>query len=56
MKAIETALSLTQSYKLAIERLEKMLGNEFKSAVNVMQNSSDHIIVCGLGKSGVVGR
>ena len=28
MKAIETALSLTQSYKLAIERLEKMLGEE----------------------------
>ena len=56
MKAIETALSLTQSYKLAIERLEKMLGKEFKSAVNVMQNSSEHIIVCGMGKSGLVGR
>ena len=56
MKAIETALSLTQSYKLAIERLEKMLGKEFKSAVNVMQKTSEHIIVCGMGKSGLVGR
>lgn len=56
MKAIETALSLTQSYKLAIERLEKMLGDDFKSAVNVMQNTSEHIIVCGMGKSGLVGR
>ena len=56
MKAIETALSLTQSYKLAIERLEKMLGEEFKSAVNVMQKTSEHIIVCGMGKSGLVGR
>ena len=27
MKAIETALSLTQAYKLGIERFEKMLGN-----------------------------
>ena len=29
MKAIETALSLTQAYKLGIERFEKMLGDEF---------------------------
>ena len=33
MKAIETALSLTQAYKLGIERIETMLGNEFSKAV-----------------------
>ena len=33
MKAIETALSLTQAYKSGIERFEKMLGNEFAKAV-----------------------
>ena len=33
MKAIETALSLTQAYKLGIERFEKMLGNELAKAV-----------------------
>ena len=56
MKAIETALSLTQAYKLGIERFEKMLGNEFAKAVETMNNSFTHIIVCGMGKSGLVGR
>ena len=56
MKAIHTALSLTKAYKLAIERLEKMLGNEFTSAVDLMNNASGHIVVCGMGKSGLVGR
>ena len=56
MKAIETALSLTQAYKLGIERFEKMLGNEFAKAVDSMNNTSTHIIVCGMGKSGLVGR
>jgi len=56
MKAIETALSLTQAYKLGIERFEKMLGVEFSKAVEFMNNTSAHIIICGMGKSGLVGR
>ena len=56
MKAIHTALILTKAYKLAIERLEKMLGDEFISAIDLMNNASGHIIVCGMGKSGLVGR
>ena len=56
MKAIETALSLTQAYKLGIERFEKMLGDEFAKAVDSMNNTSTHIIICGMGKSGLVGR
>ena len=56
MKAIETALTLTKAYKLAIERFEKMLGQGFVSAVTAMNETSEHIIVCGMGKSGLVGR
>ncbi len=56
MKAIETALSLTKAYKSGIERFEKMLGNEFAKAVEFMNNTSTHIIVCGMGKSGLIGR
>ena len=56
MKAIETALSLTQAYKLGIERFETMLGDEFAKAVEYMNNTSTHIIICGMGKSGLVGR
>ena len=56
MKAIETALSLTQAYKLGIERFENMLGDEFSKAVKLMGKSSAHIIISGMGKSGLVGR
>ena len=56
MKAIETALSLTQAYKLGIERFENMLGGAFSEAVKIMSKSSAHIIICGMGKSGLVGR
>ena len=56
MKATETALSLTQAYKLGIERFENMLGDDFAKAVKVMSKSSAHIIICGMGKSGLVGR
>ena len=56
MKAIETALSLTQAYKLGIERFEKMLGGEFSKAIELMNKTNEHIIICGMGKSGLVGR
>ena len=56
MKAIETALSLTQAYKLGIERFEKMLGAEFSKAIELMNKTNEHIIICGMGKSGLVGR
>ena len=56
MNAIETALSLTKAYKLAIKRFEKMLGDDFIAASDLMHKASGHIIVCGMGKSGLVGR
>ena len=56
MNAIHTALSLTKAYKLAIERLEKMFGDDFISAVDIIHNAFGHVIVCGMGKSGLVGR
>ena len=39
-----------------MSKLEKMLGDEFISAIDLMNNASGHIIVCGMGKSGLVGR
>ena len=56
MNAIETALSLTKAYKLAIKRFEKMLGDDFIAASDLMHKAFGHIIVCGMGKSGLVGR
>ena len=56
MKATSTALNLTKTYKIAIERLESLLGKSFESAVEAINNSKSHIVVCGMGKSGLVGR
>ncbi len=56
MKATTTALNLTKTYKNAINRLEKMLGNDFEKAVESIHLSKSHIVVCGMGKSGLVGR
>ena len=56
MKATATALNLTKTYKNAIDRLEKLLGNEFERAVKLIHKSTSHIVVCGIGKSGLVGR
>jgi len=56
MKATATALNLTKTYKNAIDRLEKLLGNEFERALKLIHDSTSHIVVCGIGKSGLVGR
>ncbi len=56
MKAISTALNLTKTYKIAIDRLESLLGKSFETAVEAIHNSNSHIVVCGMGKSGLVGR
>ena len=56
MKATATALNLTKTYKNAIDRLEKLLGDNFENAVQTIHNSKSHIVVCGMGKSGLVGR
>ena len=56
MKATATALNLTKTYKNAINRLEKLLGNDFETCVEAIHKSKSHIVVCGIGKSGLVGR
>jgi len=56
MKATATALNLTKTYKNAINRLEKLLGKDFETCVEAIHKSNSHIVVCGIGKSGLVGR
>tara|TARA_E500000178_G_C17022321_1_gene756235 strand:- start:142 stop:1077 length:936 start_codon:yes stop_codon:yes gene_type:complete len=51
-----TFLNLTKTYKNAINRLENLFGNQFENAVKLINNSNGHIVVCGMGKSGLVGR
>ena len=56
MKATATALNLTKTYKNAINRLEKLLGKDFETCVEAIHKSKSHIVLCGIGKSGLVGR
>ena len=44
MKATATALNLTKTYKNAIDRLEKLLGDNFENAVKTIHNSKSHIV------------
>ena len=56
MKATVTALNLTKTYKNAISRLENLLGDDFENAVSTLHKSKNHVVICGMGKSGLVGR
>ena len=56
MQIKETFLNLTKTYKNAINRLEKLFDPEFEKAIKLINSSDGHIVVCGMGKSGLVGR
>src|SRR5207249_11765733 len=40
----------------AVAALEKRLGDEFADAVELIARSKGRVIICGVGKSGLVGR
>ena len=40
----------------AVAALAERLGNEFASAVELIEQSRGRVIVCGVGKSGLIGR
>ena len=53
---ISSAKILLTAYRKALVGLEDGLGEEFAKAVDVMQESTGHVVVCGMGKSGIIGR
>lgn len=54
--AITAAQELFTAYHEALTRLEKGLGDGFSAAVDMMLDTTGHVVVCGMGKSGLVGR
>lgn len=44
------------TYKAALDRLEAGIGADFDQAVALIADNPGHLIVCGMGKSGLVGR
>ena len=53
---ISSAKTLLTAYRKALISLEDGLGEEFAKAVGLMQESAGHVVVCGMGKSGIIGR
>ncbi len=53
---ISSAKILLTAYRKALVGLEDGLGEEFAKAVDLMQKSAGHVVVCGMGKSGIIGR
>ena len=53
---ISSAKILFSAYRKALVGLEDGLGEEFAKAVDLMRESTGHVVVCGMGKSGIIGR
>jgi len=53
---ISSAKILLTAYRKALVGLENGLGDGFAKAVDLMQESTGHVVVCGMGKSGIIGR
>jgi arabinose-5-phosphate isomerase len=53
---ISSAKTLLTAYRKALVGLEDGLGEEFAKAVKLMQGIDGHVVVCGMGKSGIIGR
>jgi len=54
--AIQTARDVIQQQILALQKLEARLGQEFSQTVDILMECKGKIILCGVGKSGIIGR
>ena len=52
---ITIAHTLLQTYQGAMSRLEQVLDDQFCAAVEMIANHDGHLVICGMGKSGLVG-
>lgn len=50
------ALKVFDIEKRAIENLSHILTNDFENSINTILNSNGRVIICGMGKSGIISR
>ena len=55
-QVIASAKTLFSAYREALTGLEAGLGSDFSKTVDLMKASAGHVVVCGMGKSGIIGR
>ena len=48
--------NMFSTYHAALTKLEMGLDERFEQSVNVISQTGQHVIICGMGKSGLVGR
>ena len=53
--AVTAAARLFDAYRDAIGRLQSGLDANFENAVQMMLDTTGHVVVCGMGKSGLIG-
>ncbi len=53
---IPDILNMFNTYRAALNKLEQGLDSRFDEAVSLISNTAQHVIICGMGKSGLVGR
>ena len=56
LSPVAAARGLFTAYRDAIGRLDEALGAPFEEAVGMIMATSGHVVVCGMGKSGLIGR
>ena len=54
--SVQSAQSLFAAYQDSIGHLASQLGEDFSRAVDLMLSTAGHVVVCGIGKSGIIGR
>ena len=55
-QALKSAKTLFEAYRGALATLEADIGEPFLQALSLIQNSTGHVVVSGMGKSGIIGR
>ena len=53
---VAAARGLFTAYRDAIGHLDAALGKPFEDAVGMLLGTTGHVVVCGMGKSGLIGR
>ena len=55
-QALDAARHMGDIYKTAIDQFSAGLDESFEQAVDMLMATDGHVIVCGMGKSGLFGR
>jgi arabinose-5-phosphate isomerase len=55
-QALNSAKSIFAAYRAALDTLDADIGAPFLQALSLIQNSNGHVVLSGMGKSGIIGR